>query len=100
MDQTRRGVGAPKALALILTLLPFLTASAMLALAYGARWSGLLLLFVQVTGPFMFLLIFLGSGALLFAAAKSERLTSWPLILSALFLAGAILNFTLFNLKS
>lgn len=100
MSQTRRPAGKSATLALILNVLPFLTASAMLGLAYGARWNGYLLSFVQFTGPFMLLLIFVGSGALLYAAAKAERLAEWRLILSALFLVGAVLNFTLYNMHA
>ncbi|HLO03686.1 MAG TPA: hypothetical protein VK191_11300 [Symbiobacteriaceae bacterium] len=97
MPQTSRRTLTPATLALILTALPFLTASAMLALSTGLRWSGLLLTFVQFTGPFMFILFILGSGALLYATTRTERLTDWRLILSALCLAGALVNFTLYS---
>lgn len=96
MPQPGRRSIAPATLALILTLLPFLTASAMLALAQGLRWGGFLLTFVELTGPFMFILFILGSGALLYAATKTERLTDWRLILSVLCLVGALINFTLY----
>lgn len=97
MPQASRRSIAPATIALILTALPFLTASAMLALSLGVRWNGLLLTFVEFTGPFMFILFIVGSGALLFAATRTERLTNWRLILSALFLIGALVNFTLYT---
>lgn len=97
MPLTSRRSIAPATLALILTALPFLTASAMLALSLGLRWNGLLLTFVEFTGPFMFILFFVGSGALLFAASRSERLTNWRLLLSACFLVGAVVNFGLYT---
>jgi hypothetical protein len=100
MPQISRRASGPATLSLILTALPFLTASAMLGLAYGARWNGFLLSFVQFTGPFMLLLIFVGSGALLYAATKAARVSDWRLILSALFLVGAVVNFALYSMHA
>lgn len=97
MPQTNRRSIAPATLALILTALPFLTASAMLALSLGLRWNGLLLTFVELTGPFMFILFIVGSGTLLYAATRAERLTNWRLILSALLLVGGLVNFALYT---
>lgn len=97
MPQTSRRSLDPAIVALILTALPFLTASALLALAQGLRWNGLLLTFVAFTGPFMFILFILGSAALLFAATRVERLANWRLLLSALFLIGAIVNFVIYT---
>lgn len=97
MPQTSRRSIAPATLALILTALPFLTATAMLALKTGLRWDGLLLTFVELTGPFMFILFIVGSATLLFAATRTERLTNWRLVLSALLLVGALVNFSLYS---
>lgn len=97
MPQTSRRSIDPATLALFLTALPFLTATAMLALSLGLRWNGLLLAFVELTGPFMFILFIVGSAALLFAATRAERLANWRLILSALFLIGALVNFGLYT---
>lgn len=96
MPESRRRSIAPATLALILTLFPFLTASAMMALSLGARLDGLLLTFVELTGPFMFILFIVGSATLLYAVTRTERKGDWRLILSGLLLAGALVNFTLY----
>jgi hypothetical protein len=96
MPQTSRRSLAPATLALLLSVLPFLSASAMLALKLGLRWGGMLLTFAEFTGPFMFLLFFVGSGALFFAATRT-RLTDWRLIVSALCLVGTLVNFLLYS---
>jgi hypothetical protein len=97
MTQPTRRSLSPAVPALFLTLLPFLTASGLFALAKGIRLGGLLLLFVEVTGPLMFGLMIIGSAVTFFAATKTERLTDWRLLLSVLFLGGAFINFLLFH---